>query len=517
MSAEQELRRAVLAASFVMFAEGFCATMTFPFASFMVQRLRGTDESLGIMTGLFFTAFPFGSLLTARMWGSAANRLGRRACLLVSLSFSTWLTFAIAICPVYEFIVMLQFLRGSLNCSLAMTRTCLRERVDELQGDEVWAFSVLQASFAASSVVGPAVGGFLYGWPVNHDSILPWASPHIAAFGLYILAFTFSYAFVVETVNLEVTSKEVSLFGHVSIIHLLIMVAGHSYVFTGFQVGYPLFARNSLEAWTSTRIGVAFLIGSVGLLFHTIFTYPAMVKRMGLSTFWSWSWIVCIIVLITFPRILNLLLTLGFDGKSSIIAVANWVPQLCISMFQGCNFTTLQLMMNRLISARDDAEHALPLANAWMVSMQALARAISPVMTGSLLAYPTVCQGVLAFDALAGIAALCCLLRGWALQKSLVFPLSPVVGPTRSPSLPSMIKATTTSPILDHVSSPISGPLSTPLLVPSRSRSFSSCSTFSRSFSRSSFTSLLFLPPGMEGDVADADSYGELNGSEALP
>jgi hypothetical protein len=230
-----------------------------------------------------------------------------------------------------------------------------------------------------------------------------------------------------ETLDLAVPSsfrcqqsREVALFEDGSIVYFLIMVAGHSYVFTGWEVGYPLLARDHhLEDWTSAMIGFTFLVGSVGLLLHTLFTYPITVKKLGLKGVWSWSWIGCIFVLITFPRMLNALLAQGLDGPTSwTITLVNYVAQLFISVLQGCNFTTLQLMLNRLIKARSNGEYALPLANGWMVSVQGLARAISPVMTGSLVAQPSLGNDVLAFDALAAIATLCCLLFGWILHRA---------------------------------------------------------------------------------------------------
>jgi hypothetical protein len=232
---------------------------------------------------------------------------------------------------------------------------------------------------------------------------------------------------MLETLDLEIPSSlraqrsnKVALLHDPCVIQFLVMVAGHSYVVSGWEVGYPLLARNYFyEAWPSARIGIAFLIGSIGLLFHTLFTYPAMVKKMGLCMVWSWSWVVSIIVLIMFPRMVTFLLTLGFDSKSCVIIVANYMAQLFISVLQGCNFTTLQLMLHQLINVHDHSDYALPLAKGWMVSLQGLARAVSPVMTGSFAASPSVCHGVLAFDALACVAAVCCLLSGQILKTRL--------------------------------------------------------------------------------------------------
>lgn len=419
--------RTVFAAAVVMFAEGFNATMSFPFASFMVEHLTDSNENLGRMTGFFFTAYPIGSLLSARIWAAQANIIGRRTCLLTSLCFCTFLTMSMAFCQRYKVMLLLRFLQGLLSCSLPMARTYLRERVHQLEGNQVKAFSLLQSAFATSCVLGPASGGFLYGWrpPADAVPLVPWALPCFMAVFLYGLAIICSYLVMVETADLNVESElrrqsstKVSTFGDSRIVLLLIMVAGHSYVFTGWETGYPLLARrDDLENWTSSQIGITFLVGSSFLLMHTLFTYAHLVKSIGLNSIWCWSWVVCIIMMLAFPRILKQLLDIGFTGHSTEVVVSNYVAQILVSVLQGSNFTTLQLMINDIISVQKDAEYALPLANSWVVTLQALARAFSPVVTGTLISNDSPYGGVLAFDALAGIATICCLVSGRALQK----------------------------------------------------------------------------------------------------
>jgi hypothetical protein len=311
-----------------------------------------------------------------------------------------------------------------------MTRTSLRERAQQLNGNEVLAFSLLQAAFAASCVVGPALGGLLYGvWP---DEMPPWTAVHLIAAVMYIVSFICNYFCMVETIDFEVPqewrrqkSLEVALFSEsASIVYFLTMVAGHSYVFTGWEVGYPLLARATDqegflgEAWTSQMIGCTFLVGSLGLLLHTLLTYRKVVDCIGLSALWTASWIVSILVIVFFPRALGLMLASGYEGHSVPVILLNYVAQLTQSVFQGCNFTTLQLMLNRLIGERLDADYALPLANGWVVSLQGLARAISPMVTGSLIGQSNFFYGNWSFDVLGGIATICCLVLGCVLQRT---------------------------------------------------------------------------------------------------
>ena len=94
------------------------------------------------------------------------------------------------------------------------------------------------------------------------------------------------------------------------------------------------------------------------------------------------------------------------SGADSLVMFAiNYFAQVLISVLQGANFTTLQLMVNYIISFRQDKSLALPLANGWMVSVQSIARGISPLAVGSTVESVSVCKGSAAFDMLAGVAS----------------------------------------------------------------------------------------------------------------
>merc|ERR1719510_906806 len=86
-----------------------------------------------------------------------------------------------------------------------------------------------------------------------------------------------------------------------------------------------------------------------------------------------------------FPRLVEHLLAEGWSSSSAAVRFLNYGVQLLVSTLLGSNFLTLQLMLNRFIADGRDAMQAaadLPIANSWIVSAQALARAISPITTG---------------------------------------------------------------------------------------------------------------------------------------
>jgi len=416
------VRKAVVMSCCMMFAEGFVATMIFPFAAFMVRESRGTDENLGAMTGLLFTAYPVGSMMSARSWGDLANRHGRRPCVLASLTAAAVLAVATGLSTDFRLLLVFRWLQGLTNCSLLMTRTFLRERVNALGGDEVAAFAALQASFGASSLTGPAFGGFLYG--LGGQVVSNWAVPQLAALMLYISMLIGAFFCMPETGKLDEPkegtppSTASELLRERSFKYFLVMVAGHSFVFTGWEVGYPLFARDTTglgEAWSTQMIGVTFVVGSTGLMLSTLFCYSAVEKRIGLSSIWLCSWILALIAIPLFPRFAARLMEDGVSTASKALNCLNYGTQFLVSSLLGSNFLTLQLMLNRMVGLGGNSEIDLPIANSWMVFAQALARTFSPVTTGAIFTASHAeawRDGAILFDCLTAIGAIACLLFG---------------------------------------------------------------------------------------------------------
>jgi MFS family permease len=424
-----DVQKSVFLACLIMFTEGFVCTMVFPYAAFWVKELRGTDESLGLMTGLIFTAFPVGSICTAKAWGATANRIGRRPCILISLTLGTLLATAIALCENFCVLVVLRFIQGLMNCTLPMLRTALRERVAALDADEVSAFAKLQAAFGASALSGPALGGLLYG--VGVGTLNPWVAPQLVAIVLYVCALAAASLWLVETGKLAADASSAQVAGSkghgLSQVNtfrfLLIMVAGHSFVFTGWEVGYPLFARDTKigMSWSSQDIGLTFLVGSAGLMLYTLFGFKTIEKYISLDNIWLWSWVPSLIAMPLFPRMVTQLMDGGWSSASISIRVVNYGTQLLVSVLIGSHFLTLQLMLNRFIATRPDAASALPIANGWFVAMQALARAISPVQTGLIFTVshdPRWHDSAMAFDSLALVGVTACVFSGFFFARA---------------------------------------------------------------------------------------------------
>eukprot|EP00931_Biecheleriopsis_adriatica_P021382 TRINITY_DN13993_c0_g2_i2.p1 TRINITY_DN13993_c0_g2~~TRINITY_DN13993_c0_g2_i2.p1 ORF type:complete len:462 (+),score=77.40 TRINITY_DN13993_c0_g2_i2:28-1386(+) len=409
---DKRLRQHLTASCFIMFAGGFRATQLFPYASMMTQSLRASELDLGFWTGLMLTAQPLGMLPTANLWAHFSNIHGRRICLQLGLISNVVTLLLISFSSSYWTVVLLRFISGALDSTLAIMRTSLREAYQAARRDDTWGFSLIQVAFGASSVAGPALGGILYGQQqqfISSTQLQPWLVPYMLCTVLYVLAAGSSS---------DSKLVEASLLQRLPFLLLLIMCGGHSYVFTGWELAFPFLARLPLaengEQLDAGEIGTTFLIGSLGLMAYTSCLYPKMVKQFSVLLIWTWSCALTVPIVVAFPRIVKIVSAEDIYDIS-LFRLVNYLAQFSVSVLLGSGFTSIQLMINSYVSRLPNASHNLSLANGWLSSTQALVRAFSPSVTGALFAarYSSFSllkmEGcALSFDSLAAVLAICC-------------------------------------------------------------------------------------------------------------
>eukprot|EP00928_Gymnodinium_smaydae_P062849 TRINITY_DN46603_c0_g1_i1.p1 TRINITY_DN46603_c0_g1~~TRINITY_DN46603_c0_g1_i1.p1 ORF type:complete len:511 (+),score=77.68 TRINITY_DN46603_c0_g1_i1:40-1533(+) len=394
------LRRQVALSCVIMFAEGYYATQLFPYGPSMVTRLRGSKENIGTLTGVLYTAQSLGMLATSYFWAKMSNKYGRRFCLLIGLASNVFATGCIALSTSYEVTVFFRFFTGLMNSNLSIMRTALREAFQHEDAEDTWAFSTLTVAFGASSVLGPSLGGLLYGLelPAVGNWQLPWTLATLTCTMLYAICLCATALFLPETAFLhrpivaandgagESPESGRGLVQDLSFILILVMGGGHSYVFTGWELVYPLIARlpseDEGEAWSAAQIGVTFLVGSAGLVLYSLVLFPKIAKRVPLVRLWLWQILLPLVAMAGFPQLLTNACVQRLS--QAWFAVLNYGTQLLISVFWGSGFITIQLILNEYVTKKPDSKSALAIANSGLVSTQALVRAASPLVTGGL-------------------------------------------------------------------------------------------------------------------------------------
>lgn len=393
----------------IMFTEGFYATQIFPYVSFMTEELRNSKAQLGVFTGLFYTSQSAGMLVSASMWARASNKYGRRRCLLAGLSLACVTSFILAISEDYWFAAAIRLLSGLLNNNLSIVRTALREAYMREKKEDTAAFSMLSVAFGASCVAGPSMGGILYG--MIPDGTLgvarSWTAPMLLTTTLYLTSFLLSIQLLPETADLKRLnslqasakiaeskgSNQNALLQQRNFKLLLLMAGGHSYIFTGWELVYPLIAREDTEHggehWNTKQIGFTFLVGSIGLMLWSLAVYPKLAKAMDLPKLWVMLWVLPIAVMPLFARAVPLAMDRGLDPQGKTTLLLNYGTQLCISICIGCQFISVQLLVNQYVAGLKEGASLLAMANGYLVSTQALVRAMSPLTTGGLFNFGT--------------------------------------------------------------------------------------------------------------------------------
>eukprot|EP00927_Polykrikos_kofoidii_P045192 TRINITY_DN3909_c0_g1_i3.p1 TRINITY_DN3909_c0_g1~~TRINITY_DN3909_c0_g1_i3.p1 ORF type:complete len:530 (-),score=70.21 TRINITY_DN3909_c0_g1_i3:39-1556(-) len=381
----------------IMFAEGFFATQIFPYVGFMMSDIGISEHNVGFVSGLIFTSFSIGNLISSLQWAKLSNNIGRRKCITMSCSIQVLLTCITAFADNLIVLVGVRFVCGLTNCILPIMRTALRESFVMWREDDTQAFAIVQVAFGASCVAGPSLGGLLYGKaPLG---LTPWALPTLISTVLYTFAAVLTARFLVDAKEDAPTSiseaaqkpAETERKSSVSILLtdptfllVLIMGGGHSSVFTGWELAYPLFARLKHEVggeqWSTAQIGVTFLVGSFGLMFYSLGIFPRLSKGRSQTSIWIGSWVAACLIMPLAPRLISR--ACDTANKSSALGLhsLNYGAQMIISVCLGSGFIVIQLQLNRYVSPAHSA-----VANSCLASVQSVVRAITPPTAGTLL------------------------------------------------------------------------------------------------------------------------------------
>jgi predicted MFS family arabinose efflux permease len=288
----------------------------------------------------------------------------------------------------YWMMVALRMVCGLLNANNSLSRTSLREAFSRNNRDDTQAFSSVSTSYAVSSLLGPSLGGLLYGKVFRTSWTLPWLLITGMNLCCFLAIVRLQSETILTTIQASPRGGETHLLKDKRFILVMSMAWGHAYVFTGWETGYPtlaeLSADSSGEDWSTADVGVTFLVGGVSLVAYNTFLYSWMVSRFSVIRLWIWSWVLPLIQLAVLPRLLMYLMVQHVDSNSAVVTLLNYGSQVVVSVFLGSDFTSIQLILNQYVASLPDGYNHLASANAILAIVHGLARAASPVITGGL-------------------------------------------------------------------------------------------------------------------------------------
>jgi len=141
-----------------MVAVGFSSI--FPFLPFYVGEL-GTNTTLSIefLSGLVYSAQAFTMMFSAPVWGTLADKLGRKLMVERAMFGGAVLLFLMAFAQSAEHVVILRAVQGLVTGTVAAANALVAGEVPRKHTG--YAMGLLQVGFGAGLAIGPMIGGLV--------------------------------------------------------------------------------------------------------------------------------------------------------------------------------------------------------------------------------------------------------------------------------------------------------------------------------------------------------------------
>jgi MFS family permease len=163
--------------SAVLVSESLSATLMMPFVGLFVSHLQHVPPSeAGYMSGLLISVFQLGQVLTGKMWGTASDRVGRKPMIQVGLLANAIVSTFFGMSPNLTFCIIMRFIHGCANGNVLVAKTVIADITDK--ETEGMGFAAISIFWGIGSIVGPAIGGYLYD-PVHHAVLGPRLFPGV--------------------------------------------------------------------------------------------------------------------------------------------------------------------------------------------------------------------------------------------------------------------------------------------------------------------------------------------------
>eukprot|EP00475_Leptophrys_vorax_P027028 TRINITY_DN3847_c0_g1_i6.p1 TRINITY_DN3847_c0_g1~~TRINITY_DN3847_c0_g1_i6.p1 ORF type:complete len:701 (+),score=123.43 TRINITY_DN3847_c0_g1_i6:155-2257(+) len=186
------------------------------FLPFMIQDFFPTTpyEQLGLQLGLLASAFNFGQFVSGYIWGTTADRIGRRPVLIMGI-FGTLLGILVfGFAPNYYVALVARLVWGVLNGNIPVAKTYLSEVCDEKS--QAKGFAVIGTAQSIGRLIGPIAGGYLaqpaakYPTVFNPNGIFgtyKYLLPMLVGVVLCVVTIPFSFIHLTESLDAEKIAK----------------------------------------------------------------------------------------------------------------------------------------------------------------------------------------------------------------------------------------------------------------------------------------------------------------------
>ncbi len=213
-SEQSTVRGQLLILFLVTFIDMIGFGIVIPFLTYLVEDLavEGGITAIGLWVGLVMTAYPMAQFLSAPLWGSLSDRIGRRPILMIGLVGNTFCFALFGLAPTLFIAIVARFLAGFFNGNIAVARAYIGDisRPEQMASR----MGLIGASFGLGFTFGPFIGGELSApadrWAVFEGTIFdayPYLLPCLVASALSIVSLVLARTRLPESLPREARSR----------------------------------------------------------------------------------------------------------------------------------------------------------------------------------------------------------------------------------------------------------------------------------------------------------------------
>jgi MFS family permease len=153
--------RQMTALLFVLVNESLCANMLFPIVGLLVASLETeSPNDAGYQTGMLVGVYQLGQVVSSKIWGRFSDQYGRRPALFMGAVGSGVCMFLFGLSTSFWGCVLMRFFHGAVNGNVLVAKATIADITDKT--NESKGFTLISFAWGFGSMIGPAIGGFLY-------------------------------------------------------------------------------------------------------------------------------------------------------------------------------------------------------------------------------------------------------------------------------------------------------------------------------------------------------------------
>lgn len=193
-----------------------------------------------LLIGVLMSAFSFAQFIAAPFWGSLSDRFGRKPILIISKTGTIISYIILAFSHNYTGFLISRLLDGFTGGNIATARAYIADVTPEK--DRSKGMAVIGISFGLGFILGPALGGLLYGKETGHFY------PALVAGGLSLIALLFTIFLLkeperkTETISApQLLARGYGLIRNPFIMTLSLAILLYMLSFSGFESTFSLY------------------------------------------------------------------------------------------------------------------------------------------------------------------------------------------------------------------------------------------------------------------------------------